>query len=251
MFQYRGSEAEILEGLTATVQATDPDIITGYNIDNFDLLVWQTERACFSVGVVGKVLRICLVGGVLPGWKPNSSGIERAGSQTPEQSCLEPLGRVQMDAWWQARQALRPRRETLSFVASPSLPRRRGQAQDGRGRIEHGPRVEPTADEVMAYCVRVLNCPSIFSGPFKPCDGKEAVAAVAKVPFETAANGSTSQLIDSLVIRLADVQHVAVPLTGSAEAKEGQITAATCTMWKQGSILGLPCWISRACTPPS
>ena len=37
VFQYRGSEVEILEGLTATVQATDPDIITGYNIDNFDL----------------------------------------------------------------------------------------------------------------------------------------------------------------------------------------------------------------------
>ena len=37
VFEYRGSEVDILEGLTATVQATDPDIITGYNIDNFDL----------------------------------------------------------------------------------------------------------------------------------------------------------------------------------------------------------------------
>jgi DNA polymerase I len=53
---------------------------------------------------------------------------------------------------------------------------------------------------------------------------KEAVASVAKVNFDTAANGSTSQLIDSLVIRLADSKNVAVPLTGSAAAKEGQIT---------------------------
>ena len=37
VFQYRGGEQEILEGLTTTVLATDPDIITGYNIDNFDL----------------------------------------------------------------------------------------------------------------------------------------------------------------------------------------------------------------------
>ena len=53
---------------------------------------------------------------------------------------------------------------------------------------------------------------------------KEATAAVAKVNFDTAANGSSSQLVDSLIIRLADRENVAVPLTGSAEPKEGQIT---------------------------
>ena len=80
-------------------------------------------------------------------------------------------------------------------------------------------------DEVMAYCVRDAELPLDILGAIQAVRRKEAVAAVAKVPFETAANGSTSQLIDSLVIRLADVQeHVAVPLTGSAEAKEGQIT---------------------------
>ena len=36
-FEFRGTESDILEGLTRAVHATDPDIITGYNIDNFDL----------------------------------------------------------------------------------------------------------------------------------------------------------------------------------------------------------------------
>jgi DNA polymerase I len=79
-------------------------------------------------------------------------------------------------------------------------------------------------DEVLAYCVRDAELPLDILGAIQAVRRKEAVAAVAKVPFETAANGSTSQLIDSLVIRLADAQQVAVPLTGSAEAKEGQIT---------------------------
>mgnify|MGYP003302581890 CR=1 FL=1 len=34
---FRGDEREMLEGLTRLVRDSDPDIITGYNIDNFDL----------------------------------------------------------------------------------------------------------------------------------------------------------------------------------------------------------------------
>ena len=52
---------------------------------------------------------------------------------------------------------------------------------------------------------------------------KEAIAAVAKVALDTSANGTTSQLIDSLVIRMADRTSIGVPLTGSADRKEGQI----------------------------
>ena len=42
--QFRGEEREIMEGLTALVREQDPDFITGYNIDNFDLPRMQ-ERA--------------------------------------------------------------------------------------------------------------------------------------------------------------------------------------------------------------
>ena len=77
MFQYRGSEAEILEGLTATVQATDPDIITGYNIDNFDLPRLADRTSVLQRGTwLGWHHGECLVGGVLQGWKPNSSETE-------------------------------------------------------------------------------------------------------------------------------------------------------------------------------
>ena len=79
-------------------------------------------------------------------------------------------------------------------------------------------------DVVLEYCIRDAALPLDILGELQVIRRKEAVAAVAKVVFDTAANGSTSQLIDSLVIRLADSEGVAVPLTGSAQAKEGQIT---------------------------
>jgi DNA polymerase I len=77
---------------------------------------------------------------------------------------------------------------------------------------------------VLEYCARDSTLPLQILRKIQATRRKEAIAAVAKVPFETAANGTTSQLLDSLVIRLAEARDVAVPMTGSAAKKEGQIT---------------------------
>ena len=58
---------------------------------------------------------------------------------------------------------------------------------------------------------------------FKLCDEKRRSQPLRKCRLKPQPTAAPANLIDSLVIRLADVQHVAVPLTGSAEA-EGQIT---------------------------
>ena len=76
---------------------------------------------------------------------------------------------------------------------------------------------------------------------------REKQPPVAKVNFDTAANGS-SRLVDSLIIRLADRQNIAVPLTGSAEPKEGQITGGYVHDVDAGCTHGLQCLISRVCT---
>ena len=225
VFEYRGAEHEILEGLTATVLATDPDIITGYNIDNFDLprLADRTSVLQRGRGSDGTM--------ALFGWgraprletelKRNRDALvpKRQSNRAWNLS-----GRVVMDAWWQARQALKPRRETLSFVATLLFPDDEAKHKMDVDASNMDEEWANRPDEVLAYCVRDAELPLDILGAIQAVRRKEAVAAVAKVPFETAANGSTSQLIDSLVIRLADKEHVAVPLTGSAEAKEGQIT---------------------------
>jgi DNA polymerase I len=224
-FSYRGNETDILEGLTSTVLAYDPDIITGYNIDNFDLprLADRTLALQRGRGASGTMS--------LFGWGRSPQTEEEVKRQrdavVPRRQSNRAWnlsGRVIMDAWWQARQALNPRRETLSFVATLLFPDDEDKHKMDVDASNMDEEWANRPDEVMAYCVRDAALPLDILQAIQAVRRKEAVAAVAKVPLETAANGSTSQLIDSLVIRLADRQEVAVPLTGSADAKEGQIT---------------------------
>ena len=222
-FSFRGDEAEMMKQLTDVVNRHDPDIITGYNIDNFDL-PRLVDRA--KVLKSGQHSTASLIGwGRVP---------VDEGELTRQRDALIPrrqsnrawnlAGRAVMDTWWQARQALRPRRETLSFVANLLFP---DDAEKHKMDVDASKMDQEWAnrpDEVMEYCIRDAALPLDILDAIQAVRRKEAVAAVAKVTFETAANGSTSQLIDSLVIRWADRNAVAVPLTGSAEAKVGQIT---------------------------
>lgn len=224
-FSYRGDEATILQELTELVRAHDPDIITGYNIDNFDLPRLADRTAALTKKKDWKAQSQLLGWGRTPVLESEMK--RNRDALVPKRQtnrAWNVAGRAVMDAWWQARQALKPRRETLSFVATLLFPNDedKHKMDVDASNMDHEWATRP--DEVMEYCVRDAELPLDILQAIQAVRRKEAVASVAKVPFETAANGSTSQLIDSLVIRLADSKHVAVPLTGSAEAKEGQIT---------------------------
>lgn len=224
-FSFTGTESHILEQMTLVVRANDPDIITGYNIDNFDLprllertdvlakkIEWRKRAQLFGWGRVPQL--------------ESELKRTRTGLMPKRQSnrAWNLAGRAIVDCWWQARIALKPQRETLSFVAKLLFPdddeRHKMDIDASNMDVEWANR----PDEVLEYCIRDAELPLDILGAIQVIRRKEAVASVAKVNFDTAANGSTSQLIDSLVIRLADSKNVAVPLTGSAEAKEGQIT---------------------------
>ena len=119
---------------------------------------------------------------------------------------------------------IRPQRETLSYVAKLLFPddEDRHKMDVDASKMDEEWAARP--DVVMEYCIRDAELPLDILEELQAIRRKEATAAVAKVNFDTAANGSSSQLVDSLIIRLADRENVAVPLTGSAEPKEGQIT---------------------------
>jgi DNA polymerase I len=135
---------------------------------------------------------------------------------------------------------LRPQRETLSYVAKLLFP---DDAERHKMDVDASKMDQEWADRpdvVMEYCIRDAALPLDILNQLQVVRRKEAVAAVAKVSFDTAANGSSSQLVDSLIIRLADREMVAVPLTGSAEAKEGQITGG----YVHDVAAGLHPWIA-------
>ena len=224
-FSFEGEETYIMEQLTLVVRGQDPDVITGYNIDNFDLPKlndrmdvqakrsdWRKRAALFGWGRVeqseaeNKRTRT----GLIPRRQSNRA--------------WNVAGRSIVDAWWQARMTLRPQRETLSYVSKLLFPddEERHKMDVDASKMDQEWADRP--DVVMEYCIRDAALPLDILNQLQVVRRKEAVAAVAKVSFDTAANGSSSQLVDSLIIRLADREMVAVPLTGSAEAKEGQIT---------------------------
>ena len=222
---WRDDESEVLEGMTRLVLEQDPDIITGYNIDNFDL-PRIAERVEALGGRKDAARRLAMFGwGRTP---QDASDLRRQReSVVPKRASTRAWtlgGRCVMDAWWQARMALRPQRETLAFVSALLFPEdaERQKMDVDASRMDEEWAARP--DVVLEYCRRDAALPLDILHALQIVRRKEAVAAVAKVPFETASNGSTSQLIDSLVIRRADRTGIAVPMTGSAEPKEGQIT---------------------------
>jgi len=222
---FMGDEKEIMRDLTLLVKQSDPDIITGYNIDNFDLprIQERVNESTLKSDVKSQM--------ELFGWGRTSSIIDEA---KRSRSGLFPKrantrawnlsGRVIMDAWWQARMALKPKRETLKFVSELLFPEREDLRKMDVDASKMDEEWASRPDVVLEYCARDASLPLEILRAVQATRRKEAVAAVAKVSFETAANGTTSQLLDSLVIRLADKWKVAVPMTGSAARKEGQIT---------------------------
>ena len=240
-YALEGEESHILEQLTLIVRSQDPDVITGYNIDNFDLprLRDRTNEISKKGGWRQKAS--------LFGWgRVEQSEQEykrtRTGLLPRRQSnrAWNVAGRSVVDAWWQTRMTIRPQRETLSYVAKLLFPDdvNRHKMDVDASKMDEEWAARP--DVVMEYCIRDAELPLDILEELQAIRRKEATAAVAKVNFDTAANGSTSQLVDSLIIRLADRENVAVPLTGSAEPKEGQITGG----YVHDVDAGLHPWIS-------
>ncbi len=222
---WEGDEIEIMQGMTELVRSFDPDIITGYNIDNFDLprlldrmehhlpkSRWLSRSETYGWGRVpfsedeAKRSRFGLIPrrGTVRWWNL--------------------AGRCVIDAWWQVRMEIRPERENLAFVTRQLFPddEDKHKMDIDSSKMDEEWALRP--DEVLEYCKRDAELPLDLLHAISAVTRREAMGAVAKVPLETACNGSTSQLIDSLVIRLADRKEIAVPLTGSADRKVGQIT---------------------------
>ena len=218
---FADDEETILKQMTELVRESDPDIITGYNIDNFDM-GRIVERANL-IAKSNKPLRAQVMGW---GRVTDTEEGKRRDTLIPTRGTARAwnlAGRCVMDAWWQARQALRPQRETLKFVSRLLFPDNEDMQKIDVDASKMDEEWANRPDEVLEYCLRDAELPLDIMHKIQAFRRKEAVAAVAKVALDTSANGTTSQLIDSLVIRMADRNSIGVPLTGSADKKEGQI----------------------------
>ena len=197
-----GSEKEIIDAFTAVIQDEDPDVITGYNIDNYDIPT-VLDRA-----------KVC--GADRPLWGRDLSEPRRTG-----QRGWKITGRLVVDAWWAAKMALRPKQETLNHVAKLALGEEKLDVDPSKMDEEW----ERDSGKVMKYCIKDAELALRILEHVDSLRRTMDLAAVSKLPMEDVQTSGNSTLIDSILIRKADrvpapFGPVGVPLTSRQDDDE-------------------------------
>ncbi|MFQ5985880.1 MAG: DNA-directed DNA polymerase [Thermoplasmata archaeon] len=197
----RGGEREILRDFVTLVEKEDPDILSGYNIGGYDIPV-LVERA--RKGNLGQL----------------ALGRDFATFFQINERMWRLHGRVIVDAWWSARTDLRPKQETLDYVARALLDE--GKQEVDRARIDEEWARDP--ERVIRYCMKDAELSLRILEKLASVEKGLDLATVSRLPLDDVLNGRTSNLIDSLLIRAADREAFGVPMMrrrGGGESIEG------------------------------
>jgi len=182
------TEKKILEEFARVILAEDPDVITGYNIGGYDFPLLM-ERA----GATGlKSLEI---------------GRERSAPREMGDRLWKVAGRAIADAWWSVRQELRPKQETLQYIARTLL----GDSKLDVDRRNMDEEWAKDPGRVMEYCEHDADLALRILQRLRTTEKAADLATVAHLPLEEGMNGRTSLFVDSLLIPRADAQGVGVP----------------------------------------
>jgi DNA polymerase I len=197
--QFHGDEAKMIADFSRFIIESDPDVVTGYNIDGFDIPQVQERAKALGLGPLM--------------WSRFPTGIDQYSRFWRAQ------GRVIIDAWWAVKRVLKPKQETLNAVAKQLL----GEEKHDVDPKKMDEEWESDKERVMEYCtqdahlaLRVLEKVAILNRNMD-------LAAVSKLPLDDVVNGTTSQLIDSILIREADSRNVAVPMTSRSNDEAAPI----------------------------
>ncbi|MBR4203310.1 MAG: DNA polymerase II [Candidatus Methanomethylophilaceae archaeon] len=207
-----GDEAEIINGFAALVREEDPDVITGYNIDNYDIRkIMDRSKA--------RRMKDALPWG-------------RDGSQPRLVSdrFWRVKGRLVCDAWWAVKMKLRPKQETLNAVSMMLL---------GEQKLDVDPKYMDSEwannkEKVIKYCFKDAELALRILLEVDTLRTDMDLAAVSKLTIEDVVTSGSSQLSDSLLIRAADRNKVAVPQMGARIAGADQIEGGYVHSMKPG-----------------
>jgi DNA polymerase I len=184
-----GDEKDILKEFVESVKRHDPDIITGYNIDGYDIPFIRDRGKKYGVRLtLGR----------------NGNEISQVSNRFWRCS-----GRVIADAWWNVKREIRPKQETLDAVAKLLLGKQKLDV-DRRSIDEEWARDKV---KVMEYCKQDARLALEILENIRSVEKSQDLAAVSNLPLDDVLNGRTSTLIDSIFIREADRQGIGVPMT--------------------------------------
>jgi DNA polymerase I len=187
---FSGDEKKMIQDFTDFIIKSDPDVITGYNIDGFDIpQILQRATALHMPD---------------PYWGRYPGSLSQYNNRF-----WWTEGRVIIDAWWAVKKILKPKQETLNAVSKLLL----GEEKHDVDPKKMDEEWESDSERVMKYCtqdsmlaLKVLEKVAILQRSMD-------LATVSKLPLDDVVNGTTSQLVDSILIRLADRSKVGVPMT--------------------------------------
>ena len=196
-----GTEEEIIRAFAEIIRKEDPDVITGYNIDNYDIRKID-ERA-----------KACKVRDPMP-W-----GRDGSQPRLVNDRFWRVKGRVICDAWWAVRRELRPKQETLNAVSMQIL---------GEQKLDVDPKHmdrewAENPGKVKEYCIKDAELALRILIEVGTVRKGMDLSYVSKLTLEDVLTSGSSQLVDSLLIRMADRNKVGVPPMGARTSSGEQI----------------------------
>lgn len=199
-------ERAILRQFLEVVAEEDPDVLTGYNIGGYDFPLLAERAQALGLG-------------------PLLLGRQRSGAEEFGERLWKITGRIVADAWWSARRELRPKQETLQYVARVLL--NDTKLDVDRRNISDEWAKDP--QRVMEYCEHDADLALRILQRLRVLEKAADLATVARMPLEEGLNGRTSQFIDAILIPRADAHGVGVPpnhpRTGDSTIEGGYVHA--------------------------
>ncbi len=184
-----GDEEKILRDFMDLVRDEDPDVITGYNIDGYDLPVLEYRARKFRI--------------------PLRIGRDFSTPTRIMGQFWRLHGRIVNDTWWAVKRVLHPKHETLNYVAKMLL----GEGKDNINRLKIEEEWENRRDEVIKYCIKDADLTLQIYNKIRILDRNMFMSTVTKLPLDDVTNGGTSNYVDSILIRRADRENIGVPMT--------------------------------------
>ncbi len=187
---FDGDESTVIKQFQEFVLEEDPDVITGYNINGYDLQV-IVDRA--------KLL----------GMDSLYFGRDKSELKSVGNRMWRATGRIIADAWWAVRMELNLKRETLNAASLEVLDEEKIDVNP----LEMDKEWAENPERVKEYCLKDAELALDILLELGVMDKAMDMATVSRLPVDEGLNGRTSTLVDSILIREADRKNIGVPLT--------------------------------------
>ncbi len=203
-YHFEGGEKDMIEALTQVIKEEDPDVITGYNIDGYDIPhLIKRWRAASGMDEKTKVNGLY--------WGRDGSDIRDSTGRM-----WHVAGRIVADAWLHVRKEFHPKQEILNHVSKLLLGEEKMDVVASDMDREWG----EDREKVIEYCIKDADLALRLLKKTAALQKYMDLATVSRLPLDVAMNSGSTTLIDSLLIRMADRRGVAVPMNGYGRRRE-------------------------------